>query len=107
MWDTIIILEERKLFHPCFPDCDMFVLCKALKWRQTSTTMCTQVQERKFKRLAEEEAQSGAELVVLQAYGHPLSVLASFKDLSGFLTVADDEWASVITNLRKARKWWA
>ena len=47
------------------------------------------------------------EVEVLQAYGSLLSTLSSFQYLGWVLKVENDEWAAVIFNLIKARKWWA
>ena len=45
--------------------------------------------------------------MLFQAYGCPFSTVSSFKYLRRVLTVADDDWAVVISNLRKAQKRWA
>ena len=44
---------------------------------------------------------------MLQAYGCPLSMVSSFKFLVRILMVNDDNWAAVISNLRKLQKRWA
>ena len=61
--------------------------------------------ERKWRRLAGEEARAGTERE-LTAYGFPLSQVTSFKYLEKFLTAEDDEWPAVVRNLRRTRKKW-
>ena len=56
--------------------------------------------------LAEEEARSGAEMVIT-AYGIPLAPVTAFKYLGKVLTAADDDSPVVVSNLQKARQKWA
>ena len=51
--------------------------------------------------------QPGEEVVVFQAYRHPLSMVSSLKYLGTVLMVEDGDWSEVISNMRKAHKWWA
>ena len=62
--------------------------------------------ERKWRRLAEEEAQAGKERA-LTAYGVPLSHVPTFKYLGRFLAAEDNNWMAVVRNLRRARQKWA
>ena len=52
--------------------------------------------------MAEEEAQEGKERT-MTAYGVPLSQVTSFKYMGRFLATEDDNWTSVVRNLRRAR----
>ena len=59
--DTIMILEEGDIHYPWFPKCDMFVSHKALSGRHLATDVFRRGEERKRRRLLEEEAQAGTE----------------------------------------------
>ena len=61
--------------------------------------------ERKGCRLAEEEAREGTERS-LTAYVVPLSQVTSFKYLGRVLVAEDNDWLSVVSNLRRARQKW-
>ena len=56
--------------------------------------------------MAAEEARAEAEMA-FKAYGHPLTMVSSFKYLGSVLSASDDDWPAVVANLRKARKKWA
>ena len=75
LWDTVIILEERKLVHPRCPRCDMLFPWCALNRSHLATAQCSKGAERKRQRLAEEELQENAERS-FQAYGGPLKTAA-------------------------------
>ena len=42
-----------------------------------------------------------------QAYGRPIDTVTYFKDMGRVLTAADDDWPTVVDNMKKARKSWA
>ena len=52
-----------------------------------------------------EEARAGSE-IALRAYVWPLTKMASFKYLIRLLTDTDNDWMSVVANIRKARRKW-
>ena len=76
--DTIVILEKGNRPYPRCPKCDMFVLHKALNGRHLTAAFCRRGDERKWRRLAEEEARAGGEGAIT-AYGILLSPVNSFK----------------------------
>ena len=80
----------------------MFVLHKALNGQHTMTAFFQRVAERKWRRLAEEEARVGAE-TDFTADGTPLTQVTSFKYLRRIFTAADADWPAVARNLQKAR----
>ena len=45
-------------------------------------------------------------VTALQAYGHPPTLVSSFKFLVRVLTALDDDWLAVVTNLMKAQRKW-
>ena len=45
-------------------------------------------------------------VVAFQAYGRPLVAVSEFKYLGRVLTDSDDNWTTVVGNLRKAWKQW-
>ena len=61
--------------------------------------------ERKWRRLAEEEAREGTDRS-LTAYGVPLSQVTSFKYLGRVLKAEDDNWPAVVRNLWCTRQKW-
>ena len=76
----------------------MCVSHKALYGRHMTTDFCGQVAERKWRRLAEEEA--------FTAYGIHLVPVTYFRYLGRVLTVHNDDCLIVVRNLRKARRKW-
>ena len=62
-------------------------------------------EERKWRRIAEEEARAGKEMVIA-AYGIPLSLVTSFKYLGRFLSAAYNNWPAVVHNLQRSRQKW-
>ena len=81
----------------------MFVPQKALNGRHIETAFCRWGMERKWRRMAEEEAWSGLERA-LTDYGVYLYQVTSFKYLGRVLASEDDDWMSVVRNLRRARQ---
>ena len=62
--------------------------------------------ERKWCRLAEEEARAGAE-IEFTSDGIFLDQVASFKYLGRILMAAENDFLSVVSNLRESRQNWA
>ena len=93
-----MIREEGNLPYPSCPQCGMFVSHKSLNGRHTKTVFCRRGEERKRRRLVEEEARAGYETVIT-AYGIPLALVTSFKYLEQILMAADDDWPAVVRNL--------
>ena len=56
--------------------------------------------------MAVEDTQAGESTAVFQEYVFPLSTISSYIYLGSVITVANDEWATVISKIRKARKRW-
>ena len=102
---TIVILIEGNRPHPRCPQCDMFLSCKAFNIQHMAPDFFQWGEERKRRRLVEEEARAGDE-TALAADEIPLAQVTSFKYLWRILTVADDDLPEVIRNLRKARRKW-
>ena len=73
-----MILEEGSRPCPRCPQCDMFVPHKALNGWHLTIMICRQGMDRKWRRLAEEEAWEGTDMA-LTAYVAPLSQVISFK----------------------------
>ena len=87
VWDTIVMVGEgNRPYHQC-PKCDMSVLHKAPSCRHLFKDFCSSGEERKRRRLTEEEAQAGTERAIT-AYGIPLALFTSFKYLEGFILEA-------------------
>ena len=80
MLDTIVMLEERNLPYPRFPQCDMFVPQKSLNGRHLETALYRQGMDRKRSHLSNEEAQK-VTYMARTAYRFPLSQITSFKYL--------------------------
>ena len=58
--------------------------------------------------MAAEEAEAGVEMAMeLAAYNQPLTVVSSFKYLGLVLSTSDNNWLSVIHNLRRAHQKWS
>ena len=51
-----------------------------------------------------EDTQAGESVAVFQEYVCPLSTLSSYIYLGSAFAVADDDWAAVISKIRKVRK---
>ena len=76
-----------------------------LNRRHLATAHYAKGEERRRRRLAEEEMRESSERS-LQAYGEPLETIISLKYLGRVLTAGDDNWPEVAGKLRKARKIW-
>ena len=96
--DTIVILEEGNQPYPWCPNCDMFVSHKSLKGWHLETDFCRRGEERKRRRLEEEEARPSTERAIT-AYGILLALVTSFKYLGRLLLVADNNWPTVVHNI--------
>ena len=84
----------------------MFVSNKALNGRHLTTAFCRRGAERKRRRLAEEEAQAGAE-AAFTAYGIPLAPVTSTRYLRRVLLADDNNCPVVVCNLQTAHQKWA
>ena len=84
----------------------MFVSHKALNVRHLTMTFYGWGEERKRRRLEEEEAQAGADAAIT-ACGIPLAPVASFKYPRRFLLASENDWPAVVIKLRRARHKWA
>ena len=71
-----------------------------------TTSFCQKGSERKRRCLVDEEARAGDE-TSFTADGIPLNQFIDFKYLGRIITVTDDDWPAVVSNLRKARQKWA
>ena len=69
--DTVITLEEVNLPHLRCPRCNIMVTCRTLNGRHTVTAQCAWGEERKIRRLSEEELRKSTERD-FQTYGEPL-----------------------------------
>ena len=83
----------------------MLVYSHALNRRHLVTTQCARGEERKRRRLAEEELWDILERS-FQAYGATLYNVTMFKYLGRVMTAGDDYWPEVAGNLQNARKSW-
>ena len=61
--------------------------------------------ERKWHRLAEEEAREGTDRA-LTAYRVPLSQVTSFKYLGQDLETEGNDWLSLVRNINRVRQKW-
>ena len=104
--DTLAILEEVNQPHPRCPKCNMLVPRRDLNGHHPITEICRRGEERKFFRLAAEEARAGDE-AVLTANGKPLMAVSSFKCMGRVLSASDGDWPAVVSKLRKAQQKWA
>ena len=84
----------------------MFVSHKALNGWHLKTEFFQWGEERKRRRLSEEEARAGFEEAIT-AYGTPIAPVTSLKYIGRVLLAADNDWPVVVRNLRKARQKWA
>ena len=100
--DTVIILEEVKLPHPECPCYDMLVPRRDLNRRHLVTSQCVKGEERKRRRLAEEELWKSLKRS-FQAYVEPLETVMCFNYMRRVLTAGGDDWPELASNLRKAR----
>ena len=103
--DTVVILEEGKPPHPSCPQCEMLVPWHVLNGRHLATTQCASGAERKRRRLWEEELRERSE-GAFQAYTEPLENVTAFRYLGRVMTAGDDDWPTVVGNLKTARKSW-
>ena len=78
--DTVVILEEGNLPHPCCPLCDIMVPWKALNGTHRRTEQCNRGAERKRQKLATEEEMEVTDRD-FSAYGRPLEMVTG--DLGG------------------------
>ena len=99
MQDTIVILEEVNHPYPRCPQCNMFLPQKDLNVRHLAAAFCRGRMERKWNRLAEEEAQEGTDRAITD-YGYPLSQVTSFNYLGQVLSAEDNDWTEVVHKLR-------
>ena len=74
----------------------------SLKLPDSYSCACRRGAERKWPRLAEEEARAGTDMAIT-AYGVPLAPVTSFKYLGRFIVAEDDNWPVVVHNLWRAR----
>ena len=100
--DKISILEEDNQPYPWCPQCDMFMSHKSLNGQHMKTAFFRRGSDRKWRRLAEEDARVRAE-TEFTADGTPLALVISFKYLRQIFTAADNDWPAVASNLQKAR----
>ena len=68
----------------------MFVSHKDLNGRHMTTDFCRRGAERKWRRLAEEEARTEANMAIT-AYGIPLTLVTPFKYLGRIITAKDKD----------------
>ena len=101
-----MILEEGNLPYPMLTKCDTFLSHKALNIQNLAMTFCCRGEERKWRRLEKEEAQTGTELEIT-AYGITIAPVTYFKYLGKVLLAEDNDWPAVVHNLWRARKKWA
>ena len=80
--DTLVILEEGNQCHLQCSKFNIFLSCRALNVRHPTTEICRRGEEHKHRQLEAEEVRAGDE-TALTAYGHPLTVVPSFKYLEG------------------------
>ena len=99
----MVILEEGNRPYPPRTKCNMFVSQKAFNSRPLATDFCCREEERKWRRLSEEEARAGTEMA-MTAYRIPLDPFTSFKYLGRFFSEADGEWPAVVHHLQRARQ---
>ena len=68
VWDTLVILCEGNFSQPSFPHCNMLVPWRAMNGGYLSTAQCARGEERKQRRLVEEELWETSERAC-HAYG--------------------------------------
>ena len=105
IWDTVIILEEGNLPHPRCPRCNMLVTWRALNGRHLATTQCAKGEERKRRRLVEEDMRVITERS-FQAYGKLLETVTSFKYLIQVMSAGENYCMVVVGKLGKDWKIW-
>ena len=98
--DTVVILEEGTPPHPRCTQCNMLVHHQALNFRHPATAQCS--------RGAEEAAASGGGSEGklqedLRGIREPLENVTKFRYLRQMLTVGENSWLTVVSNLGKAR----
>ena len=106
MREKFVILEEGNRPYPRCPQCDMFVPQKSLNCRYLAMAFCQRGADRKWWRLAEEEARAGTDMEFI-AYEVLLAPFTHFKYLGQVLAAEDDDWPEVVRNLWRARLQWA
>ena len=100
--NIVVILEEGNLPLPRCPRFDLQVFRKALNGRHMGTSQCRTETERKRRRLAEAEMRITSERA-FHAYGKQMRAVTEFLYLRRVLTVTDDDWPTVASNIRKSR----
>ena len=103
--DTVVILEDGNTPHPRCPQCEIMVPRRKLNRSHPVTAQCARGEERKMRRLAEEELMESTESA-FDEYGAPLENVTAFKYLVQVMTSGDDDWPAVVGNRQKARKSW-
>ena len=98
-----MILEESNRPYPWCPKCDIFVWHKDLNRHHLGTAFFRRGEERKRRRLEEEEARAGTETAIT-AYRTPLAPATPFKYLGRFLSASDDDWPAVVNNFQRAQQ---
>ena len=78
----------------------------AFNGRHPNTAHCAKGVEWKWLRLTAEEMRASTERA-FQTYGCSLTSVSFLKYLGRVPTASDDDWSSVVGNLRKARMEWA
>ena len=74
---------------------------KALNGRHLGTVQCVKGAERKRRRLAETETRENLDQA-FSAYGQPMEKLTEFRYLGRLLTATDNDWTSVVGNIKNA-----
>ena len=69
--DTVVILEEGNLPHPCCTQCEMLAPRQALNGRHPATAQCVREAERKRRQLVLVELRESSERA-FEAYREPL-----------------------------------
>ena len=83
----------------------MLVNLRTLNRRNLVTNQCAKGEERKCRRLAEEELRESSERA-FQAYGDRMETFTLLKYLERVMTEMGYDWSAVARNLRKAWKSW-
>ena len=103
--NTVVILEEGNLPHPCCALCDMLVPRQVLNGRHPDKAQCANGAERKRRLLAEAETWESLEKSS-EAYGEPINNLLAFNYMVRVLTAGDGDCLAVVGNLGKTRRIW-
>ena len=83
----------------------MLVPWADLNGHHPNTAQCNKVEERKRRRLVEEDFRSGTERN-FREYIHPLTMVKAFKYLGRILSALEDNWQEMVDNLSKAWNKW-